>query len=178
AVEAEIGRFTGAIVPDTTATRDFLDELESGRYDDLKGKPVVTYCTGGIRCEVLSAHMRARGFDEVYQLDGGIVRYGESYGNDGLWEGSLAVFDGREHVEFGRTGEATTIGRCRACGEATNRIQNCADPSCHGRLVACESCGSDGAADPSLDDARRRALRCAEHAAAETAETASRQRDR
>lgn len=47
----------------------------------------MTYCTGGVRCEVLSALMTARGFDEVYQLDGGIVRYGERYGDAGLWEG-------------------------------------------------------------------------------------------
>ncbi|GGA68277.1 UPF0176 protein Cgl2992/cg3319 [Pseudoclavibacter endophyticus] len=173
AVEAEIGRFSDAVVPDTATTRDFIDELDSGRYDDLKDKPVVTYCTGGIRCEVLSAHMIARGFREVYQLEGGIVRYGEAYGNEGLWEGSLAVFDGRERVEFGVPGNAATIGRCRACGAATSRIQNCADPSCHGRLVACDNCGSDGALDPSLDDERRRALRCAEHSAAETQRRAS-----
>ena len=60
----------------------------------------MTYCTGGIRCEVLSGLMRSRGFGEVYQLDGGIVRYGEEYGDDGLWEGSLYVFDGRGSVDF------------------------------------------------------------------------------
>ncbi|MFX4798033.1 rhodanese-like domain-containing protein, partial [Acinetobacter baumannii] len=75
AMEAQIGKFRDAIVPDTETTRDFIAEIESGKYDDLKDKPVVTYCTGGIRCEVLSVLMRNRGFNEVYQLDGGIVRY-------------------------------------------------------------------------------------------------------
>ncbi len=89
ALEAEIGRFRNAVVPDTETTRDFVQLLDSGAFDDLKGKPVVTYCTGGIRCEVLSSLMVSRGFGEVYQLDGGIVRYGETYGDDGLWEGSL-----------------------------------------------------------------------------------------
>jgi UPF0176 protein len=57
ALEAAIGRFRGAVVPDVETTRDFVAELDSGRYDDLKGRPVVTYCTGGIRCEVLSSLM-------------------------------------------------------------------------------------------------------------------------
>src|SRR5690606_37311617 len=57
ALEAEIGRFKNAIVPDTDTTRDFVRLLDSGAYDDLKGKTVVTYCTGGIRCEVLSSLM-------------------------------------------------------------------------------------------------------------------------
>ena len=54
AFEAEIGRFKNAVVPDVATTRDFVAELDSGKYDHLKDKPVVTYCTGGIRCEVLA----------------------------------------------------------------------------------------------------------------------------
>ena len=87
AFEAKIGKFKGAIVPQTETTRDFIAELESGKYDDIKDKPVITYCTGGIRCEVLSLIMKNRGFKEVYQIDGGIVRYGETYRDRGLWEG-------------------------------------------------------------------------------------------
>jgi UPF0176 protein len=100
AFEAEIGRFRGAVVPDVANTREFAAELDSGKYDHLKGQPVVTYCTGGIRCEVLSSLMKDRGFGEVYQLEGGIVRYGEAYGDDGLWDGSLYVFDQRMSVDF------------------------------------------------------------------------------
>ena len=83
AFEARIGKFRNAIVPDTRTTPDFIRELESGKYDHLKDKPVVTYCTGGIRCEVLSVLMKNRGFNEVYQMDGGVVRYGETYKDDG-----------------------------------------------------------------------------------------------
>ena len=90
--EARIGRFKNAIVPDVRTTRDFVAEFDSGKYDHLKQRPIVTYCTGGIRCEVLSSLMKSRGFDEVYQLEGGIVRYGEEFGDAGLWEGSLYVF--------------------------------------------------------------------------------------
>ena len=138
ALEAEIGRFRGAVVPDTDTTRDFVDLLDSGAYDDLKGKPVVTYCTGGIRCEVLSSLMTSRGFGEVYQLDGGIVRYGETFGDDGLWEGSLYVFDKRGSVDF--TDHAAVIGRCSGCGAASKRTANCPDASCRRQFVVCEDC--------------------------------------
>lgn len=138
-IEAEVGRFRDAIVPNTSTTADFVDELESGRYDHLKQRPVITYCTGGIRCEVLSVLMRNRGFEQVYQLQGGIVRYGERFGNDGLWQGALTVFDNRTTVEFGQG--THVIGRCHRCGDPTSRLQNCSIDSCQERLVTCESCG-------------------------------------
>ena len=140
ALEAAIGRFRGAVVPDVETTRDFVAELDSGKYDELKGRPVVTYCTGGIRCEVLSSLMTSRGFGEVYQLDGGIVRYGERFGDDGLWEGSLYVFDGRGSLEFSE--RASVIGTCVTCGSPTKRTVNCTDASCRVQFVVCESCAS------------------------------------
>jgi UPF0176 protein len=81
--EAKIGKFKNAVVPNTNTSRDFIAELESDKYDDIKDKKIVTYCTGGIRCEVISAMMKKRGFKDVYQMDGGIVKYGEAYGDDG-----------------------------------------------------------------------------------------------
>lgn len=134
--EAEIGKFKGAIVPDVRTTHDFIAEIESGVYDDIKDRPVVTYCTGGIRCEILSAAMAERGFSEVYQIDGGIVRYGEAFGNDGLWEGSLAVFDGRETMDFAPG--AAVIGACQECGTPSKTVANCTDRSCRTRFVVCE----------------------------------------
>ena len=149
AYEAEIGRFKGAIVPDVDTTHDFIAAIESGEYDDLKDKPVVTYCTGGIRCEILSAAMKKRGFDEVYQVDGGIVKYGEAFGDDGLWEGSLAVFDGRETIDF--SSRTAVLGSCAICEAPSNRLSNCADAGCKTRFVACETHNGG---------------RCAEHSAA------------
>lgn len=134
--EAEIGKFKNAIVPDVTTTHGFIGEIENGTYDHLKDRPVVTYCTGGIRCEILSAAMIDRGFTDIYQIDGGIVRYGEAYGNSGLWEGSLAVFDGRESMDFAPG--AAVLGTCAVCGTPTNRLSNCSDLSCRARFVACE----------------------------------------
>jgi UPF0176 protein len=143
AMEARIGRFRGAVVPDVETTHDFVRELESGKYDDLQDRPVVTYCTGGIRCEVLSSLMRNRGFSEVYQIDGGIVRYGEQFGDAGLWEGSLYVFDKRMHMEFSE--DAVTLGTCVHCGTATNTFHNCANGDCREMVLLCTSCAASPA---------------------------------
>jgi UPF0176 protein len=139
ALEAAIGRFRDAIVPPVETTRDFVGLLDSGAYDHLKSRPVVTYCTGGIRCEVLSSLMAARGFGELYQLDGGIVRYGERFGDDALWEGSLYVFDGRGSVDF--SDHAAVVGVCEGCGSPTKQTVNCTDVACRAQLVRCETCG-------------------------------------
>ncbi|MEX3505508.1 rhodanese-related sulfurtransferase [Corynebacterium sp. LK2510] len=141
--EAEIGRFKNAVVPDVDTTHDFIAELESGKYDWMKDRPVISYCTGGIRCEVLSSLMINRGFNEVYQIDGGIVRYGEKFGNDGLWEGSLYVFDKRMHTEFGAPDDPNFVqlGHCTHCGDATNQFYNCAnEPECRTQYLSCEGC--------------------------------------
>lgn len=140
AFEAQIGHFKDAVIPPVSNTREFVAELDSGRYDHLKDRPVVTYCTGGVRCEVLSSLMISRGFSEVYQLDGGIARYGEAYGDDGLWEGALYVFDKRMSVEF--SDHAAVVGACVACGESSRHMQNCADPACRVQLVVCEACAA------------------------------------
>jgi UPF0176 protein len=134
--EAQIGRFRDAVVPDVENTRDFVGELDRGAYDHLKNEPVVTYCTGGIRCEVLSSLLITRGFREVYQLDGGIATYGETFADRGLWEGSLYVFDERKAIQF--SDEAVVIGRCYVCGEPTSRMENCGDAACRTQLVVCD----------------------------------------
>lgn len=139
-VEAAIGRFEGAVVPDAHTTRDLLAAVDSGSLDHLRDAPVVTYCTGGVRCEVLSALLKDRGFSEVYQLDGGIVRYGEAVGDAGLWRGELAVFDRRLAVRF--TEDAETIGRCITCEAPTSELRNCADPACTTLEVRCAACAA------------------------------------
>lgn len=138
AYEAAVGKFKNAVVPQTRTTRDFLQELESDKYKDIKDKPVVTYCTGGIRCEVLSVLMKNRGFKDVYQIDDGIVKYGETYGDDGLWEGSLYVFDDRMGMKF--TNKAKDIGVCVHCGGKTSNYENCVVKSCNNLVLICENC--------------------------------------
>lgn len=138
AYEAKVGRFKNAVVPDVKTTHDFISEIESGKFDEIKDKPIVTYCTGGIRCEILSAVMKKRGFKEVYQIAGGIVRYGETFGDSGYWEGSLYTFDGRMTVDF--SDRTNMIGECDLCGSPTKTFQNCAEPSCHHLYLLCEKC--------------------------------------
>jgi len=138
AYEAAVGRFKNAVVPNTRTSKDFIAELDSGRYDHLKDKKVVTYCTGGIRCEILTPLMKHRGFKEVYQIDGGIVKYGEEFGDDGLWEGSLYVFDNRMSLKF--SDKAKDIGECIHCGNKTSNYENCALVSCNDLVLICETC--------------------------------------
>jgi UPF0176 protein len=138
AYEADIGKFKNAVIPDTKTTRDFVKELESDKFEQIKDKPVVTYCTGGIRCEALSVLMKNRGFKEVYQMDGGIVKYGEKYGDDGLWEGKLHIFDDRMVHSF--SDKAKDIGRCVHCQDKTSNYENCADVSCNRLVLLCGNC--------------------------------------
>lgn len=138
AYEAEIGKFKNTVIPDVKTSRDFVKEIEDPKYNDIKNKPVVTYCTGGIRCEALSALMINRGFKEVYQIDGGIVKYGEKYGDDGLWEGKLHIFDDRMVHSF--SDKAKDIGTCTHCKNKTSRYINCSNVDCNRLVLVCESC--------------------------------------
>lgn len=138
AYEAAVGKFKNSVVSDIRTAKDFIKEIEKPAYEKLKDKPVVTYCTGGIRCEVLSMLMKNRGFKDVYQLDGGIVKYGEKYGDEGLWEGSLYVFDGRVAMKF--SDKSTDIGSCIHCGGKTSTYKNCTNNICNKLILVCEAC--------------------------------------
>lgn len=138
AYEAQVGKFKNAIIPSVETTPDFLKELEDPKYDAIKNRPIITYCTGGIRCEILSVLMKNRGFKEVYQIDGGIVKYGEAYGDDGFWEGNLYIFDGRMNHTF--SSNAKDIGTCVHCKGKTSRFINCADVSCNKLKLVCDDC--------------------------------------
>ncbi len=141
AYEASVGRFRNAVVPDVDYTRDFAEELNDPKYESIKDKPIVTYCTGGVRCEVLSMMMKNRGFKEVYQIDGGIHKYGETYGDEGMWEGSLYVFDGRMGHKF--SDKAKDIGTCIHCKKLTSHYQNCANKACNKLVLICTECAGE-----------------------------------
>jgi UPF0176 protein len=135
--EAQIGRFKNTITPNTKTSRDFIEDIENGEISKHKDKPIVTYCTGGVRCEILSAMMLNRGYNEVYQIDGGIVKYGERFGDDGLWEGKLFVFDNR--MQMGFTDKAKDIATCEYCGKKTSRQVNSTNIR-RKLIVQCEDC--------------------------------------
>lgn len=82
--------------------------------------------------------MKNRGFKDVYQVDGGIVKYGEQYGDDGLWEGSLFIFDDRMGMKF--SDKAKDIGECIHCGDKTSNYENCALAACNDLVLICERC--------------------------------------
>ncbi|MDB5161031.1 MAG: rhodanese-like protein [Candidatus Saccharibacteria bacterium] len=136
--EAAIGKFKNAVIPDTKTTKDFIKQLEKPEMQALKDKPIVSYCTGGIRCEILTALMKKRGFNEVYQLDGGIAKYGEKFKDDGLWEGKLYVFDRRMNVAFSQ--KAKDIGDCCRCKGKTSNYENCTYNPCSKLILICKEC--------------------------------------
>jgi len=132
--ESDIGAFKGAIKPSIKTFSQVKDTLK----DLPKDKPVLTYCTGDIRCEYLSAYMKHEGFSDVYHLDGGIVKYGETYGDEGHWEGKCYVFDKR--MKLGFSDQSKDIGECVHCGAKTSEQINCANPSCNKQFVVCHDC--------------------------------------
>jgi UPF0176 protein len=141
AFEAKIGRFKNAIVTEANHTREFVEEIETGKYNHLKDRPIVTYCTGGIRCEILSTVLIDNGFTEVYQIDGGIVKYAQRYGDDGLWQGSLYTFDKRMTLDF--SDHTPILGECEKCDGPTKEFYNCGKISCHSLILLCSDCATD-----------------------------------
>lgn len=139
--EWEVGHFRGAIAPNVGRFFEFDQWVDS--LDLPTDRPVLTYCTGGIRCEKFTGLLRERGFENVYQLDGGILGYVREQGG-ALFEGELYVFDDRMTMSIG--GEPNTWSRCGRCGEPTQRIQNCANLDCNDLFMCCEGCAVEHAA--------------------------------
>lgn len=138
--EYEIGHFRNAIRPDVRTFREFPQWIEEHR-NEFEGKKVLTYCTGGIRCEKLSGYLLKQGIEDVYQLDGGIVTYGKDPKVQGhLFDGKCYVFDGRIAVPINHTDEDTVIATCSHCGKPSDRYINCAYLDCHRQHICCEAC--------------------------------------
>ncbi len=133
--EFQSGHFKDSINPGLENSRDLPDALP--KLEQYKEKKVLTVCTGGVRCEKMSAFLLANGFNDVQQLDNGIHAYMEKYpAKDFL--GTLYTFDGRKTMDFG--GEREIVGRCKLCGSPTEKYVNCADNLCHLHFLACEDC--------------------------------------
>jgi len=138
--EWEIGRFEGAILPDVPSFRDLPKWVRDHR-EELEGKKILTYCTGGIRCEKFSGFLLNEGFQDVYQLDGGIVTYGKDDEVKGEgYEGECYVFDERLSVPVNRTEGAKIVSSCRHCGVPSIRYRNCAWMPCNAQFILCEDC--------------------------------------
>lgn len=137
--EYDIGHFRGAIRPPVKSFREFPEWIRENLAEH-KDKKILTYCTGGIRCEKLSGWMLKEGFKDVNQLKGGIVSYGKDEKVKGeLWDGKCYVFDERISVPINQV-EDVVVAKCHHCGTPEDRYVNCANPLCHLQHVQCEAC--------------------------------------
>ncbi len=139
--ESALGHFRNALCPDVPNFRDFPQWLRK-HADKLRGKKkILTYCTGGIRCEKLSGFLLKEGFQNVFQLDGGIINYSHdpvTRGRD--FDGQCYVFDQRVGVEVNHTETRSVVSLCRHCGAPSPRYRNCAWPECNEQVFLCEAC--------------------------------------
>ena len=137
--ESEIGHFEGAITPDVDTFRDSLPIIEMELSEHKSDKNLVMYCTGGIRCEKASAYFKYKGFERVYQLEGGIIEYARQVKNQGLDN----KFIGKNFVFDERRSEAISddvIATCHQCGSPCDTHVNCANEGCHLLFIQCPSC--------------------------------------
>ena len=135
--ESKIGRFKNSITPQITHFREWPKVVES--LEEFKDKTIVTYCTGGIRCEKASAYMKEKGFKNVYQMDGGILNYIQQF-PDTYWEGGMFVFDDRKVFEPNTKEELKYISNCYFCNKPTSYYINCHNINCDKIIVCCHDC--------------------------------------
>ena len=136
--EYESGHFRDSIDMGMDASRELPDVIDTIK-EKAHGKPILTVCTGGIRCEKMSAYLLHKGFKDVYQLDGGIHSYMEKYpGKDFL--GTLFTFDDRLVMDFG--GDRKVVGTCKRCNAKNEQYQNCANAECNMLFLICNDCMS------------------------------------
>ena len=136
--EHNLGKFKNAVTLDIENFRDFPDMINSlAQYRDKK---VITYCTGGIKCEKASALLLHEGFKDVYQLHGGIIKYGKEAGGEDF-EGKCYVFDNRLSVDVNSV-NPVVISKCYNCGTVTPKMINCANPECNEHFTQCDECGT------------------------------------
>jgi len=144
--EHSLGHFKNAVTLDIENFREFPDKISE--LEKYKDKKILTYCTGGIKCEKASAFLLENGFENVYQLHGGIIKYGiEANGED--FEGKCYVFDNRLATEV-NTVNPKVVSTCYVCGTVSDRMVNCANPECNIHVPICEECGHEleGACSP------------------------------
>lgn len=135
--EFDLGHFRGAVRPNITRFRDLPDWIKENK-DMFMDKKIVTYCTGGIRCEKFSGFLLKEGFEDVAQLEGGIATYGKDPETQGeLWDGKMYVFDERISVDVNQV-EKTVIGKEWFDGTPCERYINCSDPDCNKQILVSE----------------------------------------
>lgn len=135
--EYKIGHFENSVNPGMDNFRDLKNVVK--KLEPLKNKKVITVCTGGVRCEKASGYLIQKGFENVYQLENGIVTYMEQYPNK-AFKGKLYVFDGRVAMDFDSPENHTVVGKCDICLEPTEKFVNCKNKECNAHILICDSC--------------------------------------
>lgn len=135
--EARIGHFENAIIPEMENFREWPRVVEE--LEQYKDKTIVTYCTGGIRCEKATAYMVQKGFKNVFQIEGGILNFIQQY-PDTYWRGGMFVFDDRKVVEPNTKEDLKYTARCHYCHTPTAYYINCHNLECDKIFVVCKSC--------------------------------------
>jgi len=139
--ESKIGKFANAITPQMKNFREWKKVVDES-LSSFKDKTVVTYCTGGIRCEKASAYLVENGFRDVYQLNGGIFNFIKKY-PDTYWQGGMFVFDERRVVSPNTKEELMHIANCYFCGKPTSYYINCHNVDCDRIIVSCHDCKTE-----------------------------------
>ncbi|NEU29557.1 rhodanese-related sulfurtransferase [bacterium LRH843] len=135
--EFELGHFKNAIKPDIQNFRELPEWIQDNK-EKFEGKKILTYCTGGVRCEKFSGWLRKEGFEDVSQLHGGIVTYGKDPDVQGeLWNGQCYVFDERISVPINRK-NPVIVGKDHFSNEPCERYVNCANPECNKQILCSE----------------------------------------
>lgn len=135
--EYKVGRFKNAIQPDTNHFFELPAKVKN--LKEVKTKKIVTYCTGGIRCEKATCLLNEEGFEDVYQLEGGIVKYLEKF-PDGYFVGKNFVFDDRMTTNTDTKSGEHVLGKCDHCKQPSDRYIDCAKPDCHQLFICCQDC--------------------------------------
>jgi len=136
--EYEVGHFKGAIEIPSDTFREQLPQAAE-LLKNQKDKPVIMYCTGGIRCEKASAYLLHRGFQKVFHLEGGIIHYANTVKELGLenkFQGKNFVFDER----LGESISGEIIAHCHQCGQPADTHTNCKNSACHLLFIQCKAC--------------------------------------
>ena len=135
--EYDLGHFRGAIRPNITRFRDLPDWIKENK-EQFMNKKIVTYCTGGIRCEKFSGWLLKEGFEDVSQLKDGIATYGKDPETKGeFWDGKMYVFDERISVEINQV-DKTVVGKEWFDGTPCERYINCSNPECNRQILVSE----------------------------------------
>ena len=136
--ESKIGKFKKAITPNIELFREFKNIIPN--LKKFKDKKIVTYCTGGVRCEKASAFLKENGFNNVFQLEEGILNYISQF-PDKHFSGRCFVFDNRMSIPSGS--KNSEISFCELCHVPSSRYVNCRNMSCDKMFLCCTECSKD-----------------------------------